>query len=82
MSSRKGVLQVGSDADFVVVDVKAKHKLSDETTESKCGWIVYDGVVTEGTPKMTFVRGRLVMEDGEIVGKQGFGQFVSRLGQG
>jgi allantoinase len=75
---RKGALQVGSDADFVVVDMKAKHKLSNDTTKSKCGWTVYDGTVTQGAPKMTFVRGSAIMQDGEIVGKQGYGQFVSR----
>ena len=38
----------------------------------------YDGMVTRGAPKMTFVRGELVMQDGEIVGKQGYGKFVTR----
>lgn len=75
---RKGALQVGSDADFVIVDMKAKHKLSNDTTKSKCGWTVYDGTVTQGAPKMTFVRGAMIMQDGEIVGKQGYGQFVAR----
>ena len=75
---RKGTLQIGSDADFVIVDMKAKHKLSNENTKSKCGWMVYDGTVTKGKPTATFVRGTMIMQDGEIVGKQAGGQFITR----
>ena len=75
---RKGSIQVGSDADFVVVDMKSAYKISNDKTKSKCGWILYDGIVTRGAPKMTFVRGELVMQDGEIVGRQGYGKFTTR----
>lgn len=77
---RKGTLQVGSDADFVVVDMKSAYRISNDKTKSKCGWILYDGTVTQGAPKMTFVRGTIIMQEGEIVGKQGYGQFVTREG--
>lgn len=75
---RKGALQVGSDADFVVVDMKSTHRISNDDTKSKCGWTVYDGTVVQGIPKMTFVRGTMIMQDGEVVGKQGYGRFVTR----
>ena len=75
---RKGTLQVGSDADFVIVDMKSTYKISNDKTKSKCGWILYDGMVTQGMAKMTSIRGAIVMEDSEIVGRQGHGQFVTR----
>jgi len=75
---RKGTLQIGSDADFVIVDMKSKYRISNSKTKSKCGWTVYDGTVTQGEAKATFVRGSMIMQDGEIVGNQGYGQYVTR----
>jgi len=75
---RKGTLQVGSDADFLIIDMKAKYKISNDKSKSKCGWILYDGMTTKGELKMTFLRGQKIMEDGQIIGKQGFGTFVTR----
>jgi len=75
---RKGTLQVGSDADFVIVDMKSNYKISNDKTKSKCGWILYDGQVTSGEPKMTVLRGSIIMEDGEVVGEQGYGNFLTR----
>jgi dihydroorotase-like cyclic amidohydrolase len=77
---RKGTLQVSSDADFVVVDMNATHELSNEMTKSKCGWTLYDGFATQGAPRMVFLRGNMIMQDGEILGRQGYGQFVTRDG--
>jgi dihydroorotase (multifunctional complex type) len=76
---RKGTIQVGSDADFVVVDMKSTYKISNDNTKSKRGWTLYDGMIVQGIPKMTFVRGELVMQDGDIIAKQGHGQFITRF---
>lgn len=75
---RKGTLQVGSDADFVMVDMKSKYKISNDKSKSKCGWTLYDGQVTVGEPKMTVLRGSIIMRDGEILGKPGYGNFLTR----
>ncbi len=71
---RKGSLQVGSDADMVVVDLKKRTTL--KPGYSKCGWSVYEGKEVQGVPVMTFVRGEQVMENGEILVEPGFGRFV------
>ncbi len=75
---RKGALQVGSDADFLIIDTKADYKISNDKSKSKCGWILYDGMKTKGELKMTFLRGKMIMQNGEIIGKQGYGTFVTR----
>ena len=36
--------------------------------ESKCGWTPYDGYEVTGWPQGTFVRGRKVMWDDQILG--------------
>ena len=75
---RKGVIQVGSDADFVLVDLKKEVKISDDKVFTNVGWTPYDGMKVKGIPVMTVVAGKIVMRDGEIIGKRGLGGFTSR----
>ncbi|MBZ6496779.1 dihydroorotase [Natrinema longum] len=75
---RKGALRVGSDADFVVVDMDREQTLRDEDVVAKCGWTPYDGLTVTGVPETTYVRGEPVVENGEIVGEPGYGNFVAR----
>ena len=41
-------------------------------------YLVYDGWVLKGWPVKTIVRGEIISEDFEIVGKRGFGRLVPR----
>lgn len=75
---RKGTIQVGSDADLVIVDLDAEWTLSDDDVVAKCGWTPYDGLTGRGTPETTLVRGVPVVSDGEVVGEPGHGEFVRR----
>lgn len=73
---RKGVIQVGSDADLVVVDLNARREIRNEDVQSKCGWTPFHGHAVSGVPIYTVVRGRVVMEDGQVVGEPGWGRFI------
>lgn len=73
---RKGHLDPGADADFVLVDMAAEKVLRDEDVISKAGWTPYAGRKVKGLPVMTFVRGRLVARDGRPVGEPGWGRFL------
>lgn len=64
----KGRLAVGYDADLTIVDLKRKATISNDWIESRCGWTPYHGVEVTGWPVGTFVRGRKVMWEGEIIG--------------
>ena len=64
----KGRIAVGYDADFTIVDMKRKETITNGWIESRCGWTPYDGVSVTGWPVGTYVRGRRVMWQGEIVG--------------
>ena len=75
---RKGVIQVGSDADLVVVDMSKKmtidrHKLY---TKQKDAARLFDGWHAVGVPVLTIVRGTVVMCDGEVLGEPGYGQLI------
>lgn len=73
---RKGSLNIGADADFVLVDMQAEKELRNEDVVAKVGWTPYAGRRVKGLPVKTFVRGRLVAENGKPVGKPGWGQFL------
>ena len=64
----KGRIAVGYDADLTIVDLKRRERITNGWIQSRCGWTPYDGVTVQGWPVGTFVRGRRVMWDGEILG--------------
>lgn len=73
---RKGNLQPGADADIVLVDMKGKQTLSNDTMLSRSAWTPYDGVKVQGFPVATYVRGQLVASEGKVVAKPGTGRFL------
>jgi dihydroorotase (multifunctional complex type) len=73
---RKGSLDVGADADLVLVDPASERTLSDAMVVSKAGWTPYAGRRLTGRSVMTFSRGRLVAQEGRPVGKPGWGRFL------
>ena len=74
---RKGVIQVGSDADMAIVDMKVKRKLGhDYPVYSKMGYTPFDGMEVQGMPVCTIVRGQAVMKEGEILVDSGYGKFI------
>lgn len=75
---RKGVIAVGSDADLTVVDLKKKMKIRAEKMHTKCEFTPYEGWEVVGMPSLTLVRGKVVMEGGEIKSSPGYGTYVRR----
>jgi len=76
---KKGGIRVGSDADFIIVDLDREMTIRNEDQITECGWTPYDGFKVKGAPIMSVLRGRVVMEDGEVVGKKGYGEYIPRL---
>jgi dihydroorotase len=71
----KGKLEVGRDADFIVVDMKRTTPVHAEDLHSKCGWSPFEGF-SAVFPSMVFIRGEKVIQDHQILVKQGFGTRV------
>jgi dihydroorotase len=63
----KGRIALGYDADFTLVDMRARRTIRAKDQATRCGWTPFDGFEAKGWPLATIVRGRLVMRDGEIV---------------
>ncbi|BCW88852.1 L-hydantoinase [Alphaproteobacteria bacterium SO-S41] len=62
----KGRIAAGYDADFTLVDLKARKTIRNEDMASRCGWTQFDGMEITGWPIATIVRGRIAMRDGAV----------------
>jgi dihydropyrimidinase len=78
MFPQKGALQKDSDADITLVDLKKEQKVSADFFGAFSDYIVYEGWNLKGWPLTTMVRGTLVTENMQVVGKPGHGQLVKR----
>ncbi|MBI2912261.1 MAG: amidohydrolase family protein [Chloroflexi bacterium] len=59
---KKGAIAVGSDADFVVVDLDLARTVSREMICTSAGWSIYEGHNFKGWPIMTILRGDVIMD--------------------
>lgn len=62
---RVGRLEVGFDADLMVVDTEADHVV-DVASRSWSAWSPFHGFTLRGRPVVTFLRGRAVFQDGRL----------------
>jgi len=73
---KRGILDEGYFADFIVVDMKKEWKIDSSKFYSKANFSPFDGQIVKGRVIKTFVNGELVMDEGEIVGKPGGGKII------
>ena len=75
---RKGVLAPGADADVVIYDPAARHRLSADTHHMNIDFSVFEGMEVTGRTETVLLRGRVVVDRGEHVGHAGDGQYLPR----
>ncbi len=63
----KGYIAVGFDADFTIVDLKARRTIDSPWLASRCGWSPFEGMTVTGFPIFTIIRGHLIMRDGCVL---------------
>ncbi|MEM1564330.1 MAG: dihydroorotase family protein [Candidatus Bathyarchaeia archaeon] len=69
-------LKEGFRADLVVVDLKREFRIDASRFHSKAKFSPFDGRVAKGMVVKTFVGGKLVMDEGEMVAKPGCGRII------
>lgn len=79
MYPRKGNILKGFDADLTIVDLNLEQKVTPELLQSNSDYTIYDGWKMRGWPILTMVRGKVVMENGQVNAETlGFGEFIRR----
>jgi len=67
----KGRLEVGYDADCVLVDLDKEFQIRNDAQYTKCGWTPYDGWKVRGTVVKTILRGNVIFDSGELHAAKG-----------
>ena len=75
---RKGTLLPGSDADIAIWDPEKKVKYGVAHAQHRTDYNLYEGWELVGYPEKVFLRGELVVDNEQWLGKRGGGQFLKR----
>ena len=78
MYPKKGAIRIGSDADLVVYDPKARGTFKCADGYTRADYCAYEGWDRIGRPSVVTVRGQVQARNGKFVGTVGRGQFIRR----
>ena len=79
---RKGAIQVGADADIAIIHPATRHTVSPSTLETNADWSPYDGWELAGFARTTLSRGEVIVDNYQVVGREGRGQWLPRTSAG
>lgn len=75
---RKGAIQLGSDADLVLIDPDLKKTLTVNDLHADSDYSIWEGFPCHGYPVMTILRGKVIVENGKLVGSADNGRWLNR----
>ena len=78
LAPRKGVIDVGSDADLVVWDPAAEHTISALTHHMHVDYSMYEGMTVRGKATAVIARGAVLVDGNGWHGRAGAGRFMMR----
>lgn len=76
---RKGAIQVNSDADLMIVDLKKEGVIRADQFQCVGEFTPFENWKVKGKPVLTLVRGQIVADEGNIIAKPGYGKFIPSL---
>jgi dihydropyrimidinase len=75
---RKGAIAVGSDADLAVWDPDAERTIALDELHHDSDYSPWEGWKVRGWPAATVLRGKVVVENGELLGSPDDGRWLAR----
>lgn len=75
---RKGTLAPGADADIVLFDPTREVTLTAQALHQNCDYTPYEGMGVRGWARTVLSRGKVIVENGEFIGKPGAGKYLKR----
>ena len=75
---RKGTIAIGSDADIAIWDPHLSRTITHDVLHDGSDYTPYEGMEVNGWPVLTMVRGRIIMRDGTLQGRKGYGDYLTR----
>ena len=75
---KKGTIAVGSDADVVLFDPNATQTVHAHALHGNCDYTLLEGRSLRGRVEKVFLRGTLIVDGPQWLGREGMGRFVPR----
>ena len=75
---RKGAIQPGSDADLVLIDPDMNKTLTMDDLHADSDYSIWEGFTCQGYPVLTMLRGKVIVDRGQLVGSATDGQWLKR----
>jgi len=75
---RKGAIEVGFDADIVILDPEREWEITPESLKYVNKISAFVGLKGKGLPVCTILRGEVVAEENNVIGKKGYGQLIKK----
>jgi len=75
---KKGLVEVGFDADLVLIDLEKEMTVSAERLHSHSDFSPYEGIRLKGWPDTTIVNGRILYQSGELMEVSHRGKYLRR----
>lgn len=73
----KGKIKLGYDADLVVIDLEKVAQLGQARMRGGSDYSIWEGKQIKGLPVMTLLKGEVVVENGEVVGRKPTGIYLN-----
>ncbi len=75
---QKGVIAEGSDADLVIWNPNKKNRISVNTHHQNSDINIYDNVNVTGESEIVILRGKVLIQNRQIINNRAFGKFIGR----
>jgi dihydropyrimidinase len=75
---QKGAIAPGSDADLVLIDPHLRKTITLADLHADSDYSIWEGFACQGYPVMTILRGKVIVEDGKLLGSSSDGRWLKR----